>query len=65
MPTIKEGENKDSWMERCVPELVNKEGYDNDQAVAICESMWDEQMSAYRRLAKIMGFKPIKIKTVK
>jgi hypothetical protein len=34
-------ESRSEWMERCIPVLVN-EGREQDQAVAICNSMWEE-----------------------
>jgi len=43
MPTIQEGEERDHWMERCVPMMVG-EGRENDQAVAVCNTMWKDHM---------------------
>ena len=42
MPTIRKGETKDEWMPRCIEYLINNEGYDTEQATAICDSMWEE-----------------------
>ena len=42
MPTPKPSEeSRDEWMDRCIPVLVD-EGMEQDQAVAICSSMWEE-----------------------
>jgi hypothetical protein len=35
------GEQKDEFLNRCIP-FVIKEGKESDQAVAICNSMWEE-----------------------
>lgn len=40
MPEPKKGEKKSDYMTRCVPVLI-KEGKKPDQAVAICNSMFD------------------------
>ena len=40
------GENRDEFIGRCIPELI-KEGYDQDQATAICYSYWEEQFDSY------------------
>jgi hypothetical protein len=39
------GEHKDEFLGRCIP-FVIKEGKDSDQAVAICNSMWEEHFAA-------------------
>jgi hypothetical protein len=44
MPTPRDDETHDEWMERCVPMVVD-EGRDSEQAVAMCQSMWDGEMS--------------------
>ena len=41
MPEIKKGESKADWMKRCVPVQI-KEGKAQNQAVAICSSMFDQ-----------------------
>jgi hypothetical protein len=42
MPKPKpDSESRSEWMNRCIPVLVN-EGREQDQAVAICSSMWEE-----------------------
>jgi len=40
MPTPLATENEAQFMERCIPVLIN-EGEEQDQAVAVCQSMWD------------------------
>lgn len=42
MPNVGQKETKDEWINRCMSELVGKEGKDKDQAYAICESKWTE-----------------------
>lgn len=43
MPTPRDGESREEWMARCVPYLID-EGREQDQAVAICSSMWDDKL---------------------
>ena len=43
MPTPSDDETRQEWMTRCVPVLID-EGNDQDQAVAICSSMWDNKL---------------------
>lgn len=38
--TPNQGETKDDFISRCIPLLIN-EGKEQDQAVAICSSLWD------------------------
>ena len=35
-------ETKDEYIGRCVEHLVTKEGYDKEQAAAICYSTWED-----------------------
>jgi len=45
MPTPREGENKDEWIKRCVPVVIEDgTAEDGDQAVAICNSIWEREM---------------------
>lgn len=39
------GESKDEYVSRCIKKLVGDEGYETDQAAAICYSTWDEQFA--------------------
>ena len=41
MPKPRKGEKKSDYMQRCIPMLIN-EGKDNEQAIAICSNMYDE-----------------------
>lgn len=41
MPTIKPNEERNEWLDRCIPILI-KEGKDSEQATAICHSMYRE-----------------------
>lgn len=47
MPDPKKGESKKDYMKRCVPHLKG-EGKDQDQAVAVCLSMWDRRNEGIR-----------------
>ena len=42
MPDPNDFEDKDKFMEVCIPKLMD-EGRENDQAVAICSSMWEKK----------------------
>lgn len=42
MPTPRINESKPAFMSRCI-EQVRNEGYDQSQAVAICERYWAEK----------------------
>lgn len=39
------GESKEAFLPRCISYIVN-EGKDNEQAVAICDSMWEQHFAA-------------------
>jgi len=41
MPEPSSDETREEWMARCIPYLIN-EGREQDQAVAICSSMWEQ-----------------------
>lgn len=52
MPKPRPNETKDNYIGRCIGVLIN-EGKPKDQAVAVCNSMWDEnKMSAYEKALK-------------
>ena len=38
----KAGEEHDPFMSRCISKLVGEEGYDSDQASAICHTYWED-----------------------
>jgi len=42
MPNLEDFESEDEWMAACVPERI-EEGDDQEQAVAVCLSMWREK----------------------
>lgn len=42
MPTPRSNETRNQFMERCIPILIN-EGNEQDQAVAVCSSLWDSR----------------------
>jgi hypothetical protein len=42
MPKPSSGETKPEFMKRCVPQVIN-EGKNSDQAVAICNSLWNNR----------------------
>lgn len=44
MPDPKDYSTKDDWLDACIPQLIS-EGKPAAQAVAICQSMWDEKPS--------------------
>ena len=44
MPTIKQGETKNDFVSRCIPIVLNDgTAQDNNQAVAVCNSMYEQQ----------------------
>jgi len=43
MPTPKDGESQDEFHSRCMSKLVGDEGYDSDQANAICYKYWENK----------------------
>lgn len=46
MPKPKKNESKQSFLNRCTKELIEKEDKDSDQAYAMCNSYWDESSQA-------------------
>jgi hypothetical protein len=45
---VNTGETEEEYIGRCIPELIN-EGYEQDQAAAICYATWqEEQMSSHQ-----------------
>ena len=53
MPTPQPGESQDDFTSRCIPIVIDDgTAEDNDQAVAVCNSMWEKQQEA-----AIMPFK--------
>lgn len=61
MPTPKKNENKDEFIERCIPIVIDEEGISgNDQAYAYCLDIWedynmsDDMYELYKNLEKII-----------
>lgn len=48
MPKPKAGEKKPEFIQRCVGDLISKEGKSQEEAVAICYSYWKE-VNAYEQ----------------
>ena len=42
MPNPRKNEKKSKFISRCIPEVM-KEGYKQNQSIAICESKWSER----------------------
>src|SRR5688572_17067857 len=62
MPKPNKGESRKDYMARCVPVLI-KEGKKQDQAVAICSSMFkDHNMQNVQRITFNISGKPRKEK---
>jgi hypothetical protein len=45
IPKRKQAEAEDTFISRCAEQLVGEEGYDRDQAVAICYQQLDVQLA--------------------
>ena len=43
MPTPQLYERQEDFINRCVPELIEKEGRDKAQAVAVCYQIWNKK----------------------
>lgn len=58
MPTPRKNETQDEWHSRCMSELVGEEGYEQDQANAICYSKWENRLKerAVRAIDRISDF---------
>lgn len=61
MPMPNDGETRQDFIDRCVPMILNEgTADDNDQAVAICNSMWEdrkEKQMEYSKPLEITEFK--------
>jgi len=44
MPVPRSNENEQEFISRCIPELI-KENKDQEQATAICYSIWEQKMN--------------------
>ena len=47
MPTPRPDESESAFMARCVPQVI-REGYQSDQAVAICRSYYNQRRTNER-----------------
>lgn len=43
MPTPLPYERQEDFIQRCIPQLIDEEGKDKQQATAICYSLWNEK----------------------
>ena len=52
IPNRKSGEQEQDFIGRCASKLIGEEGYEREQAVAICYQQLDIQLSAYKNWRK-------------
>lgn len=51
MPKPKSNETHDEFIERCIPIVIDEgTAEDNEQAVAYCESIWEEESTGLQKL---------------
>lgn len=43
MPQPKPFERQEDFINRCIPELIEKENMDREQATAVCYSYWNKK----------------------
>ena len=43
MPTPLPYERQEDFIQRCIPELIDKEGMDKSQATAVCYQIWNKK----------------------
>ena len=43
MPTPLPYERQEDFIQRCIPELIEKEGRDKAQATAVCYQIWNKK----------------------
>lgn len=56
MPEVKAGESQKDYLARCIPYLMDKENKKQDQAIAICYSMYDRKNEdIVLRLNRLIG----------
>ena len=53
MPTPRKDESQQDFHSRCMSELVGDEGYDQDQANAICYSKWEDRNKKEQTMSSI------------
>ena len=42
MPSVREGESRESYVRRCIPYVIKKEGLKQEHAVAKCYGMYEQ-----------------------
>lgn len=53
MPTPTSNETHDEFIERCIPIVIDEgTAEDNEQAIAVCESIWEEESNGLQKLLK-------------
>lgn len=58
MPDVREGESRDSYMDRCMGDGKTVEKYGNpSQRAAVCNSMYDDKNSENAEAAEYQGKK--------
>lgn len=55
MPSVKPGESEQTYVSRCIAELVGNEGYDKEQAAAICHSKFREAKKTIEGMSTTEG----------
>lgn len=58
MPNPSEYEDKEEWMNVCVPKMMG-EGKDNEQAVAACMGMWIDKQDAAKYRSSLLAVKAV------
>lgn len=56
MPDIAQFDDREKWLEACIPAMVG-EGRGEEQAVAACSSMWADKMDAAKYRASLLAVK--------
>jgi hypothetical protein len=66
MPAPRDGENRDDFMERCIP-IVLDDGTaeDQEQAAAVCSSMWEDAQEDTEEEGKMKVVKTVPIQILK
>lgn len=55
MPTPQKGQSKEDFIKICIPELI-KEGKDQNQAIAQCNSIWEQNLKKDLKTVIVDGF---------
>lgn len=43
LPEIEPNETKDEFIEKCMDNNIMKGEFDNEQRIAVCERLWEEE----------------------